>query len=258
MRVVRLAGSMIMCAAWIASAGGAAASDYSHDCRSSDGRWQMWDEGLSAQDDPDHKDIPYTTIRDTVISQKQGYCLSQGQKFAFEAKTYVRRVRFDYKGRREDVDLLCEMAADGLPAAYTCEKEVVTLDTTAKGGTPHEEGEPEAPSDGALWSHNGSIVRLIASGNSRTFVYENPRAGMRKAGAKQGDVVFEGTRAGNSYTGTAYIYSKDCGAKGYAVHGRVAEDDRGVVLEGEAPRLDQGCTVTSTRHDVLRFDYVRR
>lgn len=253
--------------AWLTSMPGAWASDYSHDCRSSDGQWQMWDEGLSSAQDPDHKDIPYKTLKDTVLSRKEGYCLSQGKRFDFEAKTYVRSVRFDFKGQTYTVDLLCEMAADGLPAAYNCEKEIVTLDTGAKGGgggaRQPEEGEPEPglaemPSDGALWSHNGSIVRLVASGPNRTFLYENPRPGMRKAGARQGDVVFEGERDGQSYSGTAYIYSKTCGRKGYSVTGHVAEDDRGVVLEGEAPQFDEGCNVTGRRRDVLRFDYVKR
>lgn len=251
--------------AWLATGSVTLASDYSHDCRSSDGQWQMWDESLSSAQDPDHKEIPYTTLKDTILSQKQGYCLSRGQKFTFESKTYLRRVRFDFKGQTYDVDLLCEMAADGLPAAYSCEKEVVTLDTSATGGAVRqpEEGEPEPgtaemPSDGALWSHNGSIVRLVAAGANRTFVYENPRPGMRKAGAKPGDVVFEGERDGQSYSGTAYIYSKSCGKRGYAVSGRVSADDRGVVLEGEAPQLDDGCNIKGTRRDVLRFDYVKR
>lgn len=251
-------------AAWLAFGGAAAASDYSHDCRSSDGLWQMWDEGLSESADAAHKDIPYTMVKDTVLSLKQGYCLSKGQKFAFEDKTYVRRIRFDHKGQKQEVDLLCEMIADGLPAAFQCEKEVVTLDTKAKGvPVPREEGEPESgrdemPSDGALWNHNGSIMRLVAAGKDRTFMYENPRPGMRKAGAKQGDVVFEGRREGQTYSGTAYIYSKSCGRQGYAVTGRVAEDDRSIVLEGEAPVLGDGCNVKATKRDELRFDYVRR
>ena len=197
--------------AWLAVfAGSAFATDYSHDCRSSDGQWQMWDEGLSATDDANHTDIPYETVKDTLLSQKKGYCLSQGSKFEFEAKTYIRRARFDYQGQRYEVDLLCEMAADGLPAAYNCEKEVVTLDTTASR---------QGQATSATWSHNGSIMRLEANGVTRVFSYEKPRPGMVKAGAKAGDVVFKGTREGNSYSGTAYVFSKACGRTGYAVDG---------------------------------------
>lgn len=254
---------------YLGLAGAALASDYSHDCRSSDGQWQMWDEGLSASSDSNQTQIPYTTVKDTVLSRREGYCLSRGQKFGFAAKTYVRRIKFKHDGQNYEIDMLCEMASDGLPAAFSCEKEVVTIDTQQSsgggdggGGGQYESGEYEdeapAPSSTALWSHNGSLMRLDANGKARTFSYENPRPGMRKAGAKPGDVVFEGLRDGQRYYGTAYIYSKSCGRHGYAVEGRVMAGDRGVILEGEAPRFDDACNITSTRRDVLRFDYVRR
>lgn len=236
--------------------GGALASDYSHDCRSSDGQWQMWDEGLSASGDANQTQIPYTTLKDTVLSRREGYCLSKGQKFGFAAKTYVRRIKFKHQGQSYEVDMLCEMASDGLPAAYSCEKEVVTLDTQQSGGG--SSAGAGGSSSTALWTHNGSLMRLDANGKRRTFSYENPRPGMRKAGAKPGDIVFEGERDGQLYYGTAYIYSKSCGRQGYAVEGRVTAGDRGVILEGEAPVLDSGCNVKGTRRDVLRFDYVRR
>ncbi len=241
----------------------ATASDYSHDCRSSDGQWRMWDEGLSASDDANQTQIPYTTLKDTVLSRREGYCLSKGQKFGFAAKTYVRRIKFKHQGQSYEVDMLCEMASDGLPAAFSCEKEVVTLDTLQNGGggdgtSGSGNSSGSGGSSTALWAHNGSLMRLDANGKSRTFSYENPRPGMRKAGAKPGDVVFEGERDGQRYYGTAYIYSKSCGRQGYAVEGRVTAGDRGVILEGEAPVLDSGCNVKGTRRDVLRFDYVKR
>ena len=236
-------------------ASGASASDYSHDCRSSDGQWQMWDEGLSASEDANETQIRYTTLKDTVLSRREGYCSSRGQKFGFEAKTYVRRIRFKHQGQSYELDMLCEMASDGLPAVFTCEKEVVTLDTQSSGGGAAGGG---GNSSTALWTHNGSLMRLGASGSSRTFSYENPRPAMRKAGAKPGDIVFEGERDGQRYVGTAYIFSKSCGRQGYAVQGRVTEGDRGVVLEGDAPVLDDGCNVKSTRRDVLKFNYLQR
>lgn len=237
-------------------AGAASASDYSHDCRSSDGQWQMWDEGLSASDDANQTQIAYTTLKDTVLSRREGYCLSRGQKFQFEAKTYVRRIRFKHQGQSYELDMLCEMAADGLPAAFTCEKEVVTLDTQQSSGGGAAGG--GGNSSTALWTHNGSLMRLSATGKTRTFTYENPRPALRKAGVKPGDVVFEGARDGQRYSGTAYIFSKSCGRQGYAVKGRVTDGDRGVVVEGEAPVLDDGCNVKSTRHDVLKFNYLQR
>lgn len=254
------------------------ATDYTHDCRSSDGSYQMWDELLSAEADPKHESIPYTTVRDTVLSEKQGYCLSKGKKFEFEAKSYVRRVRFEREGRTQEIDLLCDLAADGLPAAFTCEQEVVTKDTGPSAAPPPAAPKPnvieddgsdgiplqdDTPEDGlqsttAIWTHNGSVMRLDAEGVNRVFSYENPRPGMRKAGAKPGDVVFEGRREGNTYTGTATIFSKECGRASYPVRGEVSPDERSVVLTGQVPLIGKGCRITGHRRDVLRFDYVRR
>lgn len=241
---------------FVAGSQGAGATDYSHDCSSSDGQWKMWDESLSAAGDGNQTDIPYTTLKDTVLSRKEGYCLSRGQKFGYEAKTYVRRIRFGYQGQTYELDMLCEMASDGLPAAYSCEKEVVTLDTGTTSGT--SPGRQDGNETIAYWSHNGSVMMLEANGEARIFSYDKPRSGMRKAGAKRGDILFEGKRQGDRYFGTAYIFSKTCGRKPYAVSGNVEEGERAVVLEGEAPLLDDGCNVTGSKRDVLRFDYVKR
>jgi hypothetical protein len=103
------------------------------------------------------------------------------------------------------------------------------------------------------WTHNGSTVKLLSSGRSRTFVYETPREGMRGAGARSGSVLFEGERNGNRYSGTAYIFSKRCGRLPYPVSGDVSEDQREVVLRGTAPRADANCNAVPARSDVLTF-----
>lgn len=235
-------------------AGSASASDFSHECRSADGLYEMNDEELHASDN-DQSAIPYETISDKVLSQRNGYCLSHGRRFEFQSKTYVRRVRIRVEGEPVEVELLCQLAADGLPAAYNCAKEVVTLDTTSGNGGGSS---ADSTNSSATWLHNGSVMRLEANGNARVFSYEKPRPGMRKAGARPGDVVFEGERQGDTYTGTAYIFSRDCGRHGYPVAGNVTNGDRAVVLEGQAPVLDDNCKIKSYRHDRLRFEYVRR
>jgi len=224
------------------------ASDYAHECRSADGLYEMSDEQLFAAGEEPRTAIAYRTLKDTVLSERKGYCLSHGQHFQFEARSYLRRVRFQVDGNPVEVEMLCELAADGLPAAYNCEKEVVTLQTNS--GT--------ASASTAVWTHNGSVMRLDAKGASRVFSYEKPRAGMRRVGARPGDVVFEGTREGTAYSGTAYMFSPNCGRTPYAVSGNVTPDDRRVMLEGQAPVLDADCKVTGYRRDRLRFDYLKR
>lgn len=106
-----------------------------------------------------------------------------------------------------------------------------------------------------LWNHNGSTMRLIADAGARKFVYESPREGLAQVGVTRGAILFRGKKAGNSYTGTAYIFSH-CGAKPYQVKGPVSDDQRQVTLYGEAPIVDSNCRVTGFRRDTLVFTFV--
>ena len=58
---------------------------------------------------------------------------------------------------------------------------------------------------------------------------------MIAAGARAGDVVFEGSREGATYSGTAYIFSNSCGQVGYPVAGNVSSDERSVVSKARPP-----------------------
>jgi Trypsin len=105
------------------------------------------------------------------------------------------------------------------------------------------------------WTHNGSIVRLSASGTKRDFYYVAPRQGLLDVGVRSGTLLFSGRRSGNSYSGTAYIFNNRCGPIGYAVTGDVGSDDKSVTLHGQVPRLDAGCHVVSTKDDTLVFQF---
>ncbi|MGE0612559.1 MAG: caspase domain-containing protein, partial [Hyphomicrobiales bacterium] len=100
-----------------------------------------------------------------------------------------------------------------------------------------------APS--SYWNHNGSVVYLVAEGNRRAFYYHRPRSGMLQAGARPHDLLFEGWKEGNSYKGTAYLFSPVCGKAAYQVSGSVQNGDRRVVMQGTAPRLDNSCRAVS-------------
>ena len=106
----------------------------------------------------------------------------------------------------------------------------------------------------SVWNYNGAIVSLEASGNNRQFIYVQPRQG---SGAKVGDVLFEGSRAGNRYNGTAYISSDRCEKLGYAVSGQVSADQRQVVLSGMAPRRYSSCQVVRYSEDIMNFSFLR-
>ena len=115
-----------------------------------------------------------------------------------------------------------------------------------------------AHADGtSVWNHNGSTIDLFANGTNRVFRYRDPRAGMRDEGVVPGTVLFEGYRSGDAFTGTAYAFSRRCGAIPFAVTGQVSTDQRQVTLYGKSPaRLDDSCRTTAYRADVLGFEFL--
>ena len=105
----------------------------------------------------------------------------------------------------------------------------------------------------SLWDHNGSVVYLEANGASRKFFYKVPRRGLP---VKPGTLLFRGAKQGNNYSGTAFVFSNDCGAIGYRVAGTVSADDRTVTMWGKAPRRGHGCRVTGYVDDVIMFTFL--
>lgn len=72
---------------------------------------------------------PMKVAKRTVVRQIKGHCLSKGmvgQKFSFEGATTIETVNAVLNGEVVTVDLLCEEAGDGLPAAINCDQEVIT------------------------------------------------------------------------------------------------------------------------------------
>lgn len=109
---------------------------------------------------------------------------------------------------------------------------------------------------GTYWNHNGSLMYLQAEASgARRFVYFQVSDRMSQAGARPGDVVFEGRRDGDGYAGTAYIFNKACGRFGYRVSGQVSNGDTMVVMTGTAPRIDAACQSTGGVGDRLVFEY---
>lgn len=115
--------------------------------------------------------------------------------------------------------------------------------------------------NGRLWEHNGSIVRLLAEGDKRRFLYEQPRASLKSIDVSKGTLLFSGRRVGNQYTGTAYVFQLGCSPAAYSVSGPVISEEE-VVLSGNAPVRDpRTCKVLKSESDVpkseLRFLFRR-
>ena len=232
----------------------ASASDYFNSCQVSGDRFVIDDDALLAKVEGERKPIEFQKLSETVLSEKKGYCLARGKRYEHEARTTVLRIRFSYEGQTKELDALCELATDGLPAAFKCERQVTTRDFKIGGGKPAT-GRPDGS---AIWVHNGSLLRLEMDGDTRRFLYELPRTGMVQAGAKPGDVVLEVRRAGATFTGQAFVYSRTCGRTGYLVSGRAGTSEGRIVVEGKVPRHGDDCKPRSFWRDRLQFDLVPR
>ncbi|WP_238120874.1 MULTISPECIES: hypothetical protein [unclassified Xanthobacter] len=112
----------------------------------------------------------------------------------------------------------------------------------------------------SCWMHNGSLVRLVAAGDARSFVYEVPRPGLREIGVKRGTLLFKGKRHGRTYSGIARMFSTECpgAVTEYAVEGPVSGDQTRIVLSGWR-EVYRACVPTDQPvEDRLVFTYARR
>lgn len=109
----------------------------------------------------------------------------------------------------------------------------------------------------SCWLHNGSLMRLQAEGVKRWFVYEKPRAELRRAGVDPGWLLFAGVKNGTRYEGVAHVFSRHCPDQplAYSVSGPVRSDQLQVMLQGTRPVNDK-CQPTGERiTDTLVFTY---
>ena len=110
----------------------------------------------------------------------------------------------------------------------------------------------------SFWDHNGSVMALYAVGDGRVFRYQEPRIGMRQEGVVSGAVRFEGTKTGNTYSGTAFVFSRRCGAHPFHVSGPASEEEREIIMYGTAPAgFDAACRPTVYSKHVVNFTFLR-
>ena len=110
-----------------------------------------------------------------------------------------------------------------------------------------------ASAEPTIWDHNGSVVYLVANGQSREFHYQKPRAGMLEVGARSGSLLFRGEIENGQYFGTAYIFSPHCGPIPFQVKGPILDNDERIILTGQAPRLGRNCRAYESYTSNLEF-----
>lgn len=113
---------------------------------------------------------------------------------------------------------------------------------------------PAAPGGPTLWSHNNSVMRLVANGRQRQFFYFKPRAGLVARGVLAGTLLFDGERVGDTYTGRSRVFTAKCGPRTYVVSGTVSPDQRRVVMHGQKPIVNLVCETERTEADELVFE----
>jgi hypothetical protein len=94
---------------------------------------------------------------------------------------------------------------------------------------------------------------LVANGSSREVYYQKPRPGMLDAGARPGSLLFRGEINNGQYLGTAYIFNLQCGPIPFEVKGPILDDDKRIVLTGQAPRVGRDCRPYGTYTSNLEF-----
>lgn len=111
-----------------------------------------------------------------------------------------------------------------------------------------------------MWTHNGSLVRWVSSGEDRWLYYLEPRPGLAAIGVQPGTLLFQGHRIGNILSGTAFVCSENCPPAPYKVEG-VVYSETDVRLDGAVPLVDpDSCQVVDYTWDsqnaALRFHFV--
>lgn len=252
----------------VATSPPALASDYSDTCQSVDGLYVMDDGQLYAasawRKGDTSKPIEHRKGPETVRAREVGTCIDWkrgGSKpIGYESKRYRLVVSFLKDGRPHDVELRCQLYADGQPASFSCDRRTVTSRI----------GEPERPEKGwgieqlppdekapvvTRWTHNGSLMELAAQGEARTISYLTPRTGLSANGVRPGSVLFNGTSDGRTYKGSARYFSARCGKIQFSVEGPIEQNGARITLRGAAPKLATTCRPTGgTMPQVLMFE----
>ena len=108
----------------------------------------------------------------------------------------------------------------------------------------------------SLWDHNGSTMRLRLLPAAAIMDYETPREGMRKAGARPADNLFNCTLNGQRLAGRSRVFSQRCGVREFPVEGTISADRRIIRLKGRAPSLGPNCETKSWVDQDLVFSYL--
>ena len=110
----------------------------------------------------------------------------------------------------------------------------------------------------SLWELNELVLGLYKNGAERIFRYEEPRAAVQQEGVGSGTLWFKGTLTGDTYTGTAFVFHRRCGARPFDVEGTLDADERRITFTGEQPMsFDAQCRVVDVEDVEFEITFLR-
>jgi hypothetical protein len=136
----------------------------------------------------------------------------------------------------------------GRPTLYLIPQLLICTSAFAQSTTP-----AATAAERTFWDHNGSVMYLVANGSSREFYYQRPRLGMLEAGAHPDSLLFSGQINNGQFSGTAYVFTAQCGQVPFEVKGAILENGGRVALTGQAPRVGRNCQAAGYYTSTLEF-----
>lgn len=114
------------------------------------------------------------------------------------------------------------------------------------------------PASGGRWNHNNSSMDVQITGNNLRILYEQPRPGMLRAGARPGSLLVDAQLVNGQINGDARLFNSRCGEFTYRVSGTMNGNNR-IELRGRAPRVrPSSCQIFGYRDDHLVFERMPR
>ena len=119
---------------------------------------------------------------------------------------------------------------------------------------------PQAPVEVHYAVHNTSLMAIVSPAPGEMVItYSRPRPDLYGL-VMPGTVLVQGTWQGPAFTGTAWVFSRWCGAIPYPVNGNV-DGSGALMLFGPAPQFDTFCNILgydiNSFNAVLRFEPVK-
>jgi Caspase domain len=197
--------------------------------------------------------VAYSAKDGTVASDGQGN--ARNSPFTSALLKYLEEpleINFVFRNVRDDV--IVSTRNDQEPFVYgSLSKKEIYLKTRAGGGKVI----PDTPTgdvfaSGNVWDHNGSRMKEILSQGLHTFIYDKPREGLIRVGVKPGTVGVRVTNRNGIYEGTAYVFSRTCGAVAYPVSGNESFGRQRITVKGPRPYVDpQTCQPVTIREETV-------